>query len=246
MTPWPIVITAALAGAVVGSYVTTAALRATDETAPAGARSQCDGCRRQLTWWESAPLVSYPALGGRCRTCASPIAPYHPIGEGVGLLAGVAIAWATPDLRALALVLMAVVLLGAAVIDARVRLLPNLMTVAVAVIATVLAAAHGWNTLLEGFAAAALCLAMLGGVAFAYRRRRGEIGIGGGDVKLFTALAIWLGAATAWMVLAAAALGLLIALLARPGDRRVPLGPMIAASGFCIGLLLEVGLWPRL
>lgn len=36
----------------------------------------CPKCRRQLTWYENIPVLSYIALRGRCRTCKNPI-PWH-------------------------------------------------------------------------------------------------------------------------------------------------------------------------
>ena len=32
-------------------------------------RSYCDSCRRPLRWFELIPVVSFVALGGRCRSC---------------------------------------------------------------------------------------------------------------------------------------------------------------------------------
>lgn len=32
-------------------------------------RSHCDSCGRTLRWYELVPLLSYPALRARCRTC---------------------------------------------------------------------------------------------------------------------------------------------------------------------------------
>jgi leader peptidase (prepilin peptidase)/N-methyltransferase len=236
----------ALIGAVVGSYVTTAALRATDEGAPQGPRSLCDGCHRSLSWIESMPLLSYVGLRGRCRTCAAPISIFHPAGEAIGLLAGLGIALLAPDpARAAILAILACTLLAASVIDARTRILPDLMVSAAAIAAAVLATLRGADALVTGLIAALVSLGLLGGLAVAYQRQRGQVGLGMGDVKLFSALALWLGLATPWMVLLAALGGLLIVLVWRPADRRVPLGPMIAAAGFVIGLLLEAGLWPQ-
>lgn len=36
-------------------------------------RSRCDGCGRELRWYELLPLVSYAIQRGRCRTCGSAI-----------------------------------------------------------------------------------------------------------------------------------------------------------------------------
>ncbi len=50
-------------------------------------RSICDHCGRQLKWWENIPLFSYLFLGGKCRTCHSPIPWQYPFIElGTGIL----------------------------------------------------------------------------------------------------------------------------------------------------------------
>jgi len=41
-------------------------------------RSHCESCGRALRWFELVPLLSYPLLRGRCRTCGArvPISVY--------------------------------------------------------------------------------------------------------------------------------------------------------------------------
>ncbi|MDR6624325.1 prepilin peptidase [Caulobacter segnis] len=241
-----IMVAAAALGPVVGSYVTTAAVRSVTEGGPRGARSCCDGCGRRLSWRETTPLISYAWLRGRCRTCEAPIPVLHPLGEACGLLAAVATAWATPDHRAVGVVVLAAVLLAASVVDLSIRILPDLMVAIVAICGTSLAALHGLDVWLEGVVAGAATLLILGGFSLIYERRRGAVGLGMGDVKLFAALALWLGAASPWMVLSSMVLGLVVAAVSPPIDRKIVMGPMIAVSGFAIGLLLEAGIWPRL
>lgn len=240
------VVVAAVLGPVMGSYVTTAAMRAVREDGPQGQRSCCDSCGRQLEWHESLPLLSYVWLRGRCRTCAAPIPLVHPSGEACGLLAAVAIAWIAPDHRAICLAVIAMTLLAASVIDLSIRILPDLLVAVVAVCATALAAMAGRGVWVEGVIAGVVALIILGGFSLIYERRRGAVGLGLGDVKLFAALALWLGAATPWMVLSSMILGLVVAAVSAPIDRKIIMGPMIALSGFAIGLLLEAGIWPRL
>ncbi len=62
-----VVIFAALLGATVGSFAGVVASRGLRESL--GGRSHCDSCGRSLQWYELIPLLSYPALRGRCRTC---------------------------------------------------------------------------------------------------------------------------------------------------------------------------------
>jgi leader peptidase (prepilin peptidase)/N-methyltransferase len=239
-------VTAAAIGAVVASYVTTAAMRVTSQTAPEGPRSQCDGCRRQLGWWESVPLVSFALLRGRCRTCAAPISVLHPIGEGVGLLSGAAIALVAPDYRAAILSVMAAALLMASVVDIRTYKLPTVLMGGVAGCSALLALSHGLADLAFGMAAALFWFAVMKALAFFYRLQRNRIGLGAGDITLFAALSIWLGVASSWMVLVAAILGVTFAVLTGRVRKVTPTGPSIALAGFAIGLLLEAGIWPRL
>jgi leader peptidase (prepilin peptidase)/N-methyltransferase len=184
-----------------------------------------------LTWRESVPLVSFALLKGQCRTCAAAISPLHPIGEGIGLVLGATIALAAPDYRAVLLGLMAGALLMASVVDVLTFKLPTLLTAIVATCAALLAVSHGLIDLVFGFAAAAFWFVTMKALAFFYRLERKQVG---------------LGIASAWMVFAAAALGVAFAVVTGRTRTRTPTGPMIAISGFTIGLLLEAGLWPRL
>jgi leader peptidase (prepilin peptidase)/N-methyltransferase len=63
---------AVMAGAALGSFAAVVSARGLRHSL--GGRSHCDSCGRLLTWYELVPLVSYPALRGRCRTCGARIA----------------------------------------------------------------------------------------------------------------------------------------------------------------------------
>jgi leader peptidase (prepilin peptidase)/N-methyltransferase len=75
------------------------------------------------------------------------------------------------------------------------------------------------------------------------RTRRGDPGLGFGDVKLIGALALWLGDLTPWMVVGAAILGLVASALLKPSGGRLAFGPAIAASAWTLGLVREANLW---
>ncbi|MBV9526331.1 MAG: prepilin peptidase [Candidatus Dormibacteraeota bacterium] len=57
----------ALAGAALGSFAGVVASRGW--RASLRGRSRCEHCGRTLQWFEVVPLLSYPLLRGRCRTC---------------------------------------------------------------------------------------------------------------------------------------------------------------------------------
>jgi leader peptidase (prepilin peptidase) / N-methyltransferase len=62
----------ALFGGAIGSFAGVVASRGLRESL--AGRSRCDRCGRTLQWHELIPLVSYPALRGRCRTCRARVA----------------------------------------------------------------------------------------------------------------------------------------------------------------------------
>lgn len=77
-----------IVGICVGSFINVLVGRFDDEDRFwYRGRSVCDHCGRQLKWWENIPLVSYLFLGGKCRSCRSPIPYQYPLVEiGMGIL----------------------------------------------------------------------------------------------------------------------------------------------------------------
>jgi leader peptidase (prepilin peptidase) / N-methyltransferase len=62
-----IVALAAIVGGALGSYAGVVATRGWRGSLEG--RSHCEACGRTLRWFDLVPLLSYPLLRGRCRTC---------------------------------------------------------------------------------------------------------------------------------------------------------------------------------
>jgi len=240
----PFLVFGGLIGLVVGSYVTTAALRATRHEPSSWGRSHCDACGTPLNFLQTTPLLSFLALKGACRTCGGPIDRIHLVGEIAGGVIGAVATLAPPGVETLLVCALGFVLLAAAVVDARTRRLPNVLTAAVALICLTLSARAGVASLAVGLVAASLAFLLLMGLR-RFRAAAGrDPGLGFGDVKLICALACWLGAYTAWMLALAAVLGLLSVAIRPPLDGRIAFGPMIAAASLGIAFGMEGGWWP--
>lgn len=245
MTPsFPLLALATASGLALGSFAVTGGLRAASGDSALSGRSRCDGCGVRLSFWQTTPLFSYIRARGACTACAAPIDRWHPAGELLGAAVCLTALLVAPLPRALALAALGLVLLAASTVDWKVKRLPDVLTAAVAAIGAGLALAQSAGALVTGLASAMLSMALLQAVRLASRRRRGDPGLGLGDVKLVGALALWTGAATPWMVLAAALAGLAMMALLRPADGRLPFGPAIALGAWIVGLGGEAGLWP--
>ncbi len=222
-----------LAGAVVGSFAATAAMRLADGRNPFFGRSQCDGCARTLGWAETLPFAGYIAARGHCRACGGRIAGFHLAGEGAGALALAMPLILLPGWIGAVTGVLCLLLLSAALIDAKTLRLPDLLTAAVAGCSLYLAWAS--DQLVVGLVAAAVSGGVLYAVKLWLEYGKGVPMLGLGDVKLVAVLALWLNLRTPIMLAVAATLGLV---LIRRHKGLLPFGPMIAVASFVVGVFV--------
>jgi leader peptidase (prepilin peptidase)/N-methyltransferase len=71
-------------GAVVGSTVTTAAIRTMRGEPWIRGRSHCDNCGCAIGFARTIPLVSFAIARGKCASCNAAISWRHPVGEALG------------------------------------------------------------------------------------------------------------------------------------------------------------------
>jgi leader peptidase (prepilin peptidase)/N-methyltransferase len=231
-------------GLVVGSYLATHAVRSADHLPSSFGRSRCDHCDAPLGALSTIPIVSYLTHRGRCQDCDGPIDPVHLIGEVTGALLAAVVAFSPVSGAARAwLAVMALALLATSLIDLKTQRLPDALTGVALIAALGLQWPNGAVSLELGFAAALVTAVCLTAVRLLGEILRNRPGLGWGDVKLASVLALWLGLATPWMLVIASALGLVVMSLWRPKSGRLPFGPFLALGAFIVGLGLEAGLW---
>ena len=180
-------------GLAVGSFLNVCIYRLPIRKSVMFPASHCPICNRSLTWFENIPLVSWLVLGGRCRTCRTPIPIQYPLVEaitGVVFVSGYLIYGWTPLLAVRLLFACAMIVLFA--IDLEHQILPNVITLPGVVIGFLcsLFLPPGWLSSLIG-------LLLGGGVLFAigeaFIRIRGYEGLGMGDVKMLAMIGAFLG-----------------------------------------------------
>jgi len=123
---------AALLGLLVGSFSNVLIWRLPRRESVAFPPSHCPTCNHALAPLDLVPLLSWAALGGRCRYCRAPISPRYPVVE---LLTGAAYAllsMAFPASRVgwslLGLCLLFTLLLVASLIDQETYTIPDELT----------------------------------------------------------------------------------------------------------------------
>lgn len=68
-------------GLIVGSFLNVVIARFDDWRSIVRDRSHCPECKKQLSWFDLVPLLSFIVLRGRCRHCRKPISFQYPIVE---------------------------------------------------------------------------------------------------------------------------------------------------------------------
>lgn len=206
-------------------------------------RSQCPACGHQISAWENVPVISYLALGGKCRGCKNPISIQYPLVEIATAALSMLIAYKFGfSWETLTLLFMTWMLIPLFMIDAKTMLLPDNIVYPL-LWAGILINMHGTFTSLEdsviGAVAGYLSLWL---IVHLFYLITGKFGMGHGDFKLLAALGAWGG----WQILpfvifAASALGAIfgIAWMIIKGQKEsvpMPFGPWLAIPGF-IGLV---------
>jgi leader peptidase (prepilin peptidase)/N-methyltransferase len=224
---------AALLGLAVGSFLNVLAWRLPRGLSLLGPGSFCPSCERRLSWWELVPVLSYLALRGRCRTCRARISPVYPAVEAgtAVLFAGAWARWG-PGPQALGAAVLGSLLVAAAVVDARHRIIPDAVTLPGLGLGLLVSALNPEVGLLRALAGVLVGGGLLLGLAVLTNG-----GMGGGDIKLAAMMGAflgWSGVGVALLVgfMSGALVGGVMMLAGRK-DRRdlMAFGPFLAAGG---------------
>ena len=69
------------AGLVLGSFINVVVFRTVHGFSPFAGRSACPKCKHKIAWYDNIPLLSFVALGGKCRHCGRKISLQYPVIE---------------------------------------------------------------------------------------------------------------------------------------------------------------------
>lgn len=238
---------AVIFGLLMGSFLNVCILRI-PEMKSLGGRSHCPKCQHKLSWYENIPLLSYLFLCGKCRNCKSPISWQYPLIEAIsGLLAYTTIIHTQDDflLFALWFVLFVCPLIVLSVIDFKLQILPDVITLPFILVGfgvVLLAQWPHWEDALifslKGVLVGGGSLYLIGTLYYLIKKTDG---MGGGDVKLCAMLGAFLGWKSmiliffiASMLALTFAITLLILSKDRDTKQLIPFGPFLSAAALII------------
>jgi len=231
-------------GAIIGSFLATAAIRWPTGRQVTAGRSACDQCGRKLGPVDLIPIVGFLIRRGKCASCGGTIDPRHLQIEIAAALIGAASFALAPGLTGIAGAAFGWGLLLLGVLDVERRWLPNRVTYLLGLLGIAFGAAGVPpfpNDRLVGLAAGFSSLWLIG---LTYELIRKREGLGGGDPKLFGVIGAWVGwQALPYVLLLASVTGLMSAALARLRGQQVtwttelPLGSCFAVAAWPVWLV---------
>lgn len=182
-------------GMLIGSFLNVVIYRLPRELSVVAPRSSCPKCSHMITWYENIPVVSYLFLQGKCKKCSIKISKKYPLIE---ILIGCIAYLLTPKSLTIESLVhfsfyfsLCCVFICHFFIDIEHHILPDKLNIYLLFI-----------TLPYVFINFPLGRWLLGGlvgfggpfvVTYLFYKLRGQIGLGGGDIKLFGILGLLLG-----------------------------------------------------
>lgn len=234
MTGSGAILTFALFGALVGSFLNVCIHRLPRGTSIVWPSSACPHCKRNLSWYENIPIFSYLVLWGRCRTCKQPISGRYPLVEALTALMFAAAWWYYgPGVLLVSRVLLGCSLIVLFAIDLEHHLLPNAITLPGIIVGFLFSfvTEPGWLSALIGIVVGGGSLWL---IAEVYYRVRHEEGLGMGDVKMLAMIGAFVGWKLTLVTLmmasfAGSLIGLLLILMGRGSMKyALPFGTFLA------------------
>lgn len=156
--------------------------------------SRCRSCQTPIKPWHNIPVVSFLLLAGKCAACRAPISIRYPLIElstALLFLAAALSFGATASLpAALALIGALIALTG---IDHDTHLLPDTITLPLVWLGLLLNLGGTFTTLQDAVLGAVVGYLVLWSVFWLFKLTTGKEGMGYGDFKLLAALGAWFG-----------------------------------------------------
>ena len=186
---------ATLFGLLVGSFLNALIYRLPRGINIALPRSSCPECKKVITWYENIPVISYLFLRGKCSGCKTTISWEYPAVELITALFAFLIAPTSAHsselLNFFFFFSVFCAFLVHLIVDLKHQILPDSINAYLACIFLLISLfTQQWTYWLIG-GAIGLGFPLL--VSWIFYQLKGEVGLGGGDIKLFGALGLYLG-----------------------------------------------------
>ena len=225
-------------GGLWGSFANVCIYRLPLDKGVVSGRSYCPKCKKQITWKDNIPIISYLFLSGKCRKCKKPISYQYALVEFLSILFFTIIYFLYGiTLTTLLLMILSLSFIIIFFIDLKHFIIPNEITFSMMALGFIKSFDPNLNSIFPNYInsliGGLLGYGIIWSIIYFYKQVRKKEGMGLGDAKLFAVVGFWFG----WLAIPfIISLSSIIALLSvvpsllknsRTMSSQIPFGPYI-------------------
>ena len=185
-------------GGLWGSFANVCIYRLPLDKGVVSGRSYCPKCKKQITWKDNIPIISYLLLSGKCRKCKKPISSQYALVEFLSILFFTIIYFLYGiTLTTLLLMILSLSFIIIFFIDLKHFIIPNEITFSMMALGFLKSFDPNLNSLFPNYInsliGGLLGYGIIWSIIYFYKQVRKKEGMGLGDAKLFAVIGFWFG-----------------------------------------------------
>ena len=185
-------------GGLWGSFANVCIYRLPLDKGVVSGRSYCPKCKKQITWKDNIPIISYFLLNGKCRKCKKPISSQYALVEFLSILFFIIIYFLYGiTLTTLLLMVLSLSFIIIFFIDLKHFIIPNEITFSMMVLGFIKSFDPNLNSIFPNYInsliGGLLGYGIIWSIIYFYKQVRKKEGMGLGDAKLFGVIGFWFG-----------------------------------------------------
>jgi leader peptidase (prepilin peptidase)/N-methyltransferase len=185
-------------GGLWGSFANVCIYRLPLDKGVVSGRSYCPKCKKQITWKDNIPIISYFLLKGKCRKCKKPISSQYALVEFLSILFFTIIYFLYGiTLTTLLLMVLSLSFIIIFFIDLKHFIIPNEITFSMMALGFIKSFDPNLNSLFPNYInsliGGLLGYGIIWSIIYFYKQVRKKEGMGLGDAKLFAVVGFWFG-----------------------------------------------------
>ncbi len=225
-------------GGLWGSFANVCIYRLPLDKGVVSGRSYCPKCKKQITWKDNIPIISYLLLNGKCRKCKKPISSQYALVEFLSILFFTIIYFIYGiTLTTLLLMILSLSFIIIFFIDLKHFIIPNEITFSMMALGFLKSFDPNLNSLFPNYInsliGGLLGYGIIWSIIYFYKQVRKKEGMGLGDAKLFAVVGFWFGWLSIPFVIFISSVIALISVVpsllknSRTMSSQIPFGPYI-------------------
>ena len=185
-------------GGLWGSFANVCIYRLPLDKGVVSGRSYCPKCKKQITWKDNIPIISYFLLNGKCRKCKKQISSQYALVEFLSILFFTIIYFLYGiTLTTLLLMILSLSFIIIFFIDLKHFIIPNEITFSMMALGFLKSFDPNLNSLFPNYInsliGGLLGYGIIWSIIYFYKQVRKKEGMGLGDAKLFAVIGFWFG-----------------------------------------------------